>query len=380
MGTVLLARHEVLDQDVAIKVLVPDLAENPEFVLRLTREAKAVAKLRSEHVVKVIDVDSLEGVGPYMVMEFLRGRSLREETEARGLLPVAEVARYVLQALDALAEAHALGIVHRDLKPSNLFLVEGPAGARHLKVLDFGISKVGLLSEPTHDLTATRALLGTPAYMSPEQLRNPRDVDARADVWSLGVVMYELLTGQTPFQGRTVGELCFAIAETTPKSTRLVRKEVPRALDNVVLRCLKRDPKERFADAAALTRALLPIGGRPARWTGRTMSVGGMLVAGVVVSAYGWRSWRSTDAHETPPSLDPPVPLRAEVAVPSTAEPPLVEPRSVPVEPPVASSAVAPLVTLPLSRVRSAPAASSWVSPTKRATSAAPGPDLDSRH
>jgi serine/threonine-protein kinase len=289
MGTVLLAHHEELDQDVAIKVLSPEVATNHEFIVRLRREAKAIAKLKSEHAVRVTDVDTLDEAGPYMVMDYLEGRNLRQEVDARGPLPVGEVVGYVLEALDALVEAHALGIVHRDLKPSNLFLAQQPSGTRCVKVLDFGISKVGIVSDLSDDLTSSRALLGTPLYMSPEQLRSPKDVDARADVWSLGVVMYELLAGQTPFNGSTVGELCFAIAETTPKPLRAFRGDVPSALDRIVQRCLRRDPADRFTSAAELFEALSPLARGDAsdaakRRTTRLILVGASVVglAGVI--------------------------------------------------------------------------------------------------
>jgi len=383
MGTVLLAHHEVLDQDVAIKVLAPEAATSHEFIIRLRREAKAIAKLKSKHAVRVIDIDTLDDVGPYMVMDYLEGRNLRQEVDARGPLPVGEVVDYVLEALDALAEAHALGIVHRDLKPSNLFLAQQPNETRCVKVLDFGISKVALLTDLSDDLTSSRALLGTPIYMSPEQLRSPRDVDARADVWSLGVVIYELVAGQTPFKGNTVGELCFAIADTTPKPLRAFRDDVPPLLDRIVQRCLRRDPADRFMDAAELLQALLPLAGGKsgAIWNGQTVRrvvVGAAIVASAAF--VGWQIVRRSVANVPPDSsaslaerAERPAELASirEDHVPSTNESPPSTP---------ATTASVP---------KAAPAPSSTSKPTPRRPSLksspnakrpAGDPDLDLRH
>jgi serine/threonine-protein kinase len=375
MGTVVLAHHEGLDRDVAIKLLASDAATNHEFIVRLQREAKTVAMLKSQHAVRVTDVDTLEGAGPYMVMEYLEGRSLRQEADARGPLPVCEVVGYVLEALDALAEAHALGIVHRDLKPSNLFLADRPDGTRCLKVLDFGISKFEPLSEATDDLTSSRSLLGTPLYMSPEQLKSPKTVDARADIWSLGVVMYELLAGKAPFSGDTVGELCFSIVETRPKPLPSLRDDVPAALDRVVQRCLQRDPADRFASADELLLALSPFGtadgatgAERRRWRWPIAIVAALVVMAAVVA---WRSQRREPpiAAAEPSNASPPPTALAPAAPP--AEEPL-PPATAPAEETAAKPARPPSVTTKPTPKRPKPAPS--------APSPAIDPNLDLRH
>jgi serine/threonine-protein kinase len=383
MGTVLLAHHEGLDQDVAIKVLSSDAATNHEFIVRLQREAKAVAKLKSEHAVRVTDVDTLEDAGPYMVMEYLEGQSLKQEVDKRGPLPVGEVVSYMLQALDALAEAHALGIVHRDLKPSNLFLHERPDGTRSVKVLDFGISKIELLCEPTDDLTASRALLGTPLYMSPEQLKSPSDVDARADIWSLGVVMYELLTGEAPFAGNTVGELCFAIVETTPKPLAEFRADVPPALDRIIQRCLRRNPGQRFASAEELVLALLPFAHEHAdvprprvRRPSRRAVIAASILLAAIAAVFVWQAQPSTVAAEAPiPSLSPATQEHARLESSELPAPaPTSEPTAVSAmpQPPAPKGGRPPSITAKPQQKRS--------KPSPNATPPAADPNLDIRH
>src|SRR4051812_480796 len=192
MGMVVAATHLQLDERIAIKFLLPEALRNPEAVARFGREAKAAVKIRGEHVARVIDVGSFENGAPYMVMEHLDGRDLSSFIHERGAMPMSDAVDAVLQACEALAEAHALGIVHRDLKPANLFLTRRPDGTPSIKVLDFGISK---LTAPgaDHSMTKTSAVMGSPLYMSPEQMTASRGVDARTDIWALGVVLYELL-------------------------------------------------------------------------------------------------------------------------------------------------------------------------------------------
>mgnify|MGYP001062724726 FL=1 len=198
MGVVVSAVHEALDERVALKFLLPEALANQEAVQRFLREARAAVKIRSEHVARVTDVGTLESGAPYMVMEYLDGVDLARYLESRGPLPVPEAVEYMLQACEALAEAHALGIVHRDLKPANLFRIERVDGTPSIKLLDFGISKV-----IAHQvaLTQTSSMLGSPLYMAPEQMTSSKHVDARADVWALGIILFELVTGEPPFQG-----------------------------------------------------------------------------------------------------------------------------------------------------------------------------------
>jgi tRNA A-37 threonylcarbamoyl transferase component Bud32 len=256
MGVVLAARHEVLGQRVAIKYLLPEVARaHKESAERFMREARASIELRSEHVARVLDVGTDADGAAFMVMEFLEGQDLQKASRT-GPLAVSDVVEYVLQAAEALAEAHDLGIVHRDLKPANLFLASRRDGSPLVKVLDFGISK---LSKSERGITRTDAVMGSPGYMSPEQIRSAKHVDRRADIWGLGVVMYELLAGKPPFDGDNVATLSAQIVLETPERVDAVRPEVPAALADVVARCLAKEPGERFPDMKALADALVPF-------------------------------------------------------------------------------------------------------------------------
>lgn len=263
MGIVYAAHHLVLDQRVALKLLLVDALRGHEVVERFVREAQAAARLRSEHVVRVTDAGALDDGLPFLVMEFLQGCDLAELLRLEGPLAPADVADAMLQALSALGQAHAAGIVHRDLKPANLFLAVRDDGSNLLKVLDFGISKQQSVKAQWKELTG-KAVLGTPSYMSPEQLRSSKNVDARADIWSLGVVMYELLTGLVPFDGESPGEIFAAVLERTPAPMQGVRPDLAPEWDAVVSCCLARDPAQRFQDAASLAKALAPLGS--GRW------------------------------------------------------------------------------------------------------------------
>jgi eukaryotic-like serine/threonine-protein kinase len=260
MATVFVAQHLLLDNKVAVKVLLPELTSNPELVARFINEARAAARIDNNHVSRVLDVGRLPGGAPYMVMELLEGTDLQDLLHARGTIPVEEAAGYVLQALEAIAQAHAMGIVHRDLKPSNLYLARRKDGTSRVKVLDFGISKAkNPLNEAHNALTSTKSMLGTPVYMSPEQVRNASRVDARSDVWALGVILHELVAGKPPFAGETLGELLVAIREERPAPLRTIRPEVPEAFEALVLKCLARAPEDRFEHVADLATALAPL-------------------------------------------------------------------------------------------------------------------------
>lgn len=261
MGIVYLAEHLVLKQRVAIKVLLPDAATSEAQVERFAREARAAAKINSEHVARVLDAGSLTSGAPFLVMEYLEGCDLDELLELQKALPVTEVVDYLLQALEGLAHAHAANIVHRDLKPANLFLACRPDGTSAIKVLDFGISKSQGKAEDKR-LTGQH-VLGSPVYMSPEQLRNATNIDARADIWSIGVVGYELLTGTPPFDGDGVGEIFAAILEKSPVPLTQHNPKIPEELSNILAKCLRRDPDARWQDAGQLARALAPFASDP---------------------------------------------------------------------------------------------------------------------
>jgi serine/threonine-protein kinase len=262
MGCVVQAMHLELNRRVAVKFMLKSFAGNPDTVVRFLREARAAAGLQSEHVVKVLDVGRLESGEPYMVMEFLAGSDLSALIKSSGKQPVDTAVDYVLQACEALAEAHGQGIVHRDLKPANLFLAKRPDGTALVKVLDFGISKVTRASEPegfAPDMTSTQAVLGSPAYMSPEQIRSAKNVDARTDIWALGVILYELLCANMIFDVDSLPSLIAAITSDVPVAPRTRRADLPPELEAIMLRCLEKDPARRFQNVAEFALALSPF-------------------------------------------------------------------------------------------------------------------------
>ncbi len=267
MGVVVSARHLELGERVALKFLLPEAAKNPEACLRFVREARAAARIKGEHVARVLDVGTREDGMPFIVMEYLEGKDLGQVVETRGPLPVPVAVHYVLQACEAVAEAHALGIVHRDLKPANLFLTTSPDGSPLVKVLDFGISKSQTIFTRTlsPSITTVNASMGTPQYMSPEQARDAGTVDARSDVWALGAILYELLSGKPAFDADSVPALVMMIATEEPPALENVRPEVPVALAAIIRRCLQKNRDDRFVDVAGLARAVEPFAPEEAR-------------------------------------------------------------------------------------------------------------------
>jgi serine/threonine protein kinase len=255
MGVVVAAHHVNLDQRVAIKLLRSEAAWNADATSRFAREAKAAVKIKSEHVAQVLDVGTLRDGTPFIVMEYLEGIDLAAWLKKHGPLPVEQAVEFILQACVAIADAHALGIVHRDLKPANLFCVRRSDGRSIIKVLDFGISKMPGTGE-SGAVTRTSAMLGSPLYMSPEQMRSSRDVDARADVWSMGVILFELLAGRPAFPGEKLTEVVLKVTGEPPPSLRRLRPEVPGGLEAIVVKCLEKDRARRFQDVAALAQAL----------------------------------------------------------------------------------------------------------------------------
>jgi serine/threonine-protein kinase len=261
MGFVFEATHLQLGHRVALKVLNSAVMADREVVERFLREGRALARLSGEHIARVSDVGTLATSEPYMVMEFLEGRDLARELSARGPMPLHEVIEYVAQTCEALAEAHVRGIVHRDLKPANLFLTQKLDGEACIKVLDFGISKFtqeeGELD--SENITVTSSLVGTPKYMSPEQIQDSRNVDSRTDIWGLGTIFYELLTQTRPFAAPSLALVCVKILHEEIPAPSSIKKELPPAVDEIIARCLKKAAGERFQNVGELVDALVTL-------------------------------------------------------------------------------------------------------------------------
>ena len=264
MGIVVEAIHVTLEQRVAIKLLNDELAKSQEIVARFLREARIAARLSSPHVAKVTDIGQTETGSPYLVMELLVGHDLATELAHRRFLPVNEAVDNILQACEGLAEAHAAGLVHRDIKPANLFLAARPNRPPVVKVLDFGLSKEPQ-SGPGASLTATDSIFGTPQYMSPEQIRSTKNVDARTDQHALAMILFELITGRPAFDAANVSHLVVLIATAPPPRVRDVRSDVPVKLEQALLRALAKRPADRFADLADFADAIAPFGGPEAK-------------------------------------------------------------------------------------------------------------------
>ena len=255
MSTVYKAWHMTLDQPIAVKVLRPDYVDLPEAVERFQAEARSLALLRDKHCVQVMDVGAMTDGTPFMVLELLEGCDLRGVLREGGPLTVAATTSFMLQAARAVSEVHALGLIHRDLKPDNLFLARQAVGKDVIKLIDFGISK-SLLETSSH-ATQVDSYLGSPHFMSPEQIRSATSVDVRTDVWSLGATFYELVTGRTPFQGNTLGSICASIICDEPPPAQRLRADLPAALDQVIMRCLMKDREFRYPNMQAIIDDLL---------------------------------------------------------------------------------------------------------------------------
>jgi serine/threonine-protein kinase len=308
MGRVVRASHLYLQQSVAIKVLLSEMAQNASTVSRFLREAQATAQLKSEHIARVIDVGTLPDGTPLIVMEYLTGNDLNQILRHHGPQSPAIVCDLMLQACEGIAEAHAADVVHRDIKPSNFFVTQRPDGSMLLKILDFGISKT---PHGVTDLTGTQAVLGTPTYMAPEQMKSGRAADARSDIWSIGVVMYQLLTGRPPFGGESYASLVLQVNGEPPAP---IMVPLPAGLGEVILRCLEKDPQNRHQNAGELARMLAPFASDPgaaalsAARTTRTLQHKAGVPGGVPIIAGG--------------GLATPMPLSPAQLTPHTWQPP----------------------------------------------------------
>jgi len=260
MADVFAAEDLALRRTVALKILSPKTALSPQLVARFLQEARATARLRSEHVARVLDMGTLDSGLPYIVMEHLEGQDFANYLETRGRFSIEETVSSILQACSALAEAHAMGIVHRDLKPSNLFLTQRPDGRWLVKVLDFGIAKIHEECD-SKGITTTNDVFGTPAYMSPEQIRSAKAVDARSDIWSLGLILAECITGKPVYDAATKYGILTAIAVDPVPDLHLDRVGASPELESVIRRCLQKDVNDRYRSVAELANALLSVGG-----------------------------------------------------------------------------------------------------------------------
>jgi serine/threonine protein kinase len=279
MAVVFEATHPRLQQRLAIKVLRPDVHDLADVMARFEREARATSRLRSAHTARVIDVDALPNGLPYIVMEFLDGEDLDAMLQASGPMSVERAVDVALQVAEAMDEAHGLGIVHRDLKPANIFVCKAEPRPV-VKVLDYGVSKNQ--DDLGSRITQPDAYFGTPCYAAPEQLRSAGDADARSDIWSLGIILFELVTGRTPFVGSTTSVIARVMADPIPSPADF-RPELPAAFVRIVLRALDRDPAGRFPSMQAFADALEPFGPSdkmPSHAPGPRGRLGEILIAG----------------------------------------------------------------------------------------------------
>ncbi|MBX3185532.1 MAG: serine/threonine protein kinase [Labilithrix sp.] len=332
MGVVVAATHLDLEQPVALKFILPQALAGKGNVERFMREARAAVRLKSEHVAKVFDVGRDGEDRPFMVLELLEGMDLAKLTKQKGSPPVADAVEYVLQASEALVEAHSAGIVHRDLKPQNLFVTRRLNGTPLVKVLDFGISKaIGPGAEGQMSLTDSAAVIGSPLYMAPEQMRSARKAETRSDIWALGVILYELLGGQLPFEGETVTEVCIRVVNDAPMALLELRPSLDPALVAIVMKCLEKEPNARFHNVAALAAALEPFS--------RSAKQGGLVRP--------WRSFEDTqdsrDGDGTKKNAFAAVDSSADDTGPSSIVTmnPVIRDDAIPKDPPLVSTDVA---------------------------------------
>jgi serine/threonine-protein kinase len=305
MGAVLKARHLDLEESIAMKVLLPEMAERKDIEQRFLREAKAAVKLKGEHVARIHDVgkldDPFEGV-PYIVMEYLDGADLNAIIKHHGAQEPPVAVDLLLQACEAIAEAHSIGIIHRDIKASNFFITQHDGSAPQLKVLDFGIATA---PQGASELTDASSVIGTPAYMAPEQMRAARVADQRSDIWSLGVVLYELLEGKRPFRSDVYSELCLKVGMDPPHE--MLQPDVPEALRAVVFKCLEKSVERRYQSVAELAFDLMPFASDPVLARASVETCARLL---------GRRSSRAFDASRAPDDATP-APMPPKLTTPN---------------------------------------------------------------
>jgi len=259
MAVVVAAIDIERSERVALKFLFKKAARHKEILQRFEREKSVIGRLEGEHVARMLGAGIVKNT-PYMVMEYLQGRDLADLLRVQQTLPVEQAVEYILQACEAVAEAHGLDIVHRDLKPGNLFLTHRPDGTPCIKVLDFGIAKIlGGGDQEEKSLTRTEVVMGSPNYMSPEQMISAKDATPATDIWALGVILHELVAGTLPFAERSTERLCARVLQGEPTPLRKDCPSCPEQLENVVLRCLQRMPQDRFGDIAEFAKALAPL-------------------------------------------------------------------------------------------------------------------------
>jgi serine/threonine protein kinase len=264
MGVVVAATHLELREAIALKFLYAKTDGSEDFKSRFRREAQVSAKLRNEHITRVLDVGTWREGAMYMVMEYLAGNDLRKMIRTQGPFPIGAAVEYIVQVCEGVAEAHAHGIIHRDLKPSNLLVTKRADGSDLVKILDFGISKWTAMGEEEGELTQTGVVLGSPKYMSPEQLFGAGSVDSRTDIWSIGAILYELIGGRPPYDQPSLARICADLAgNKPPPRLRDQRTEVTPELEAVVLHCLERSVELRIQSVADLAGDLLAAVGSP---------------------------------------------------------------------------------------------------------------------
>ncbi|MGH7279941.1 MAG: protein kinase domain-containing protein [Polyangiaceae bacterium] len=327
MGLVVEATHLGLERRVAIKFMQRETRDEPQAAVRFLREARACANLSSEHVVRVFDNGISSKGEPYLVMELLRGEDLSQLLKREKRISSSQASAWVLEACDAIAEAHRLGVVHRDLKPANLFLAEQKPGERKIKVLDFGVSKL-VGEDSIGALTSRSTLVGSPRYMSPEQTQSSARTDARTDIWALGVVLYELVSGTTPFDANNPVGLAAAILTQDVPSLRSRAPEAPASFERIVMRCLQKDPKDRYPSIEALADALRAAtksstSVRPRARASTILLGAAAVIAGALVMIGAWKIHRDSVA------IAAPSPLPASSATSIAASPPLAAASSV---------------------------------------------------